>query len=155
TDLQSAQSRRNEASRLIGMAKRHNDAAEAERLMAEVEALKGEIAALGEAETRLGGELRDLLAALPNAPAEDVPPGADEPANQEVRRWGQPFKLDAPKDHVDLGTALGLMDFEAAARISGARFVVLKGELARLERALGQFMLDFQTQENGYLEVAP
>src|SRR5205085_1233230 len=78
-----------------------------------------------------------------------------EHGNQEVRRWGEPFVIEAIKDHVDLGAGLGMMDFEAAARMSGARFVVLKGQLARLERALGQFMIDFQTQENGYQEVSP
>jgi seryl-tRNA synthetase len=155
TAAQAAQSRRNDASRLIGQAKGRKDEAEAARLMAEVEGLKGELAAQADAETTLGAELRDIVASLPNVPAPDVPPGVDEHGNVEIRRWGVPFKLEAPKDHVDLGTALGLMDFEAAARMSGARFVVLKGELARLERALGQFMIDFQTAENGYLEVAP
>ncbi|HWA60703.1 MAG TPA: serine--tRNA ligase [Caulobacteraceae bacterium] len=155
TAAQAAQSRRNEASKLIGQAKAKKDEAEAQRLMAEVEGLKGEIARQGEVEAEAGGALRELLAGLPNLPAPDVPPGEDEHGNVEVRRWGEPFRIEAPKDHVDLGTALGLVDFEAAARMSGARFTVLKGELARLERAIGQFMLDFQTQENGYLEVAP
>ena len=84
-----------------------------------------------------------------------MPDGEDEHGNVEVRRWGEPFAIENPKDHVDLGAGLGMMDFEAAARMSGARFVVLKGELARLERALGQFMLDLQTQEHGYTEVSP
>jgi seryl-tRNA synthetase len=92
---------------------------------------------------------------LPNLPAEGVPLGADEHDNVEVRRWGDPRPIAAPKDHVDLGEGLALMDFEAAARMSGSRFVVLKGELARLERALGAFMLDIQTREHGYLEVSP
>src|SRR5205085_6182330 len=97
---------------------------------------------------------------LPNIPAPEVPPGEDESANVEQRRWGEAAslpaaRLNAPKDHVDLGAALDGMDFEAAARISGARFVVLKREVARLERALGQFMLDLQTEQNGYIEVAP
>ena len=124
--------------------------------MAEVEALKGVIAEQTEAEER-GRPKRctTLLAALPNLPAADVPAGEDEHGNVEVRRWGEPFAIAEPKDHVDLGEALGLMDFEAAARMSGARFVVLKGELARLERALGQFMLDIQTREHGYTEVSP
>ncbi|HXQ46844.1 MAG TPA: serine--tRNA ligase, partial [Caulobacteraceae bacterium] len=99
--------------------------------------------------------LRTLLAALPNLPAADVPPGEDESANVEDHRWGEPFAIRDAKDHVDLGAGLGLMDFEAAVRMSGARFVVLKGELARLERALGQFMLDIQTLEHGYQEVSP
>ena len=97
-----------------------------------------------------------MLAGLPNIPASDVPDGSSEDDNVELRQWGARPSFDfAPKDHVDLGEALGLMDFEAAARMSGARFVVLKGALARLERALGQFMLDLQTGENGYTEVSP
>ena len=155
TALQAAQNRRNEASKLIGQAKAKKDEAEAARLMAEVEGLKGEIVAQTEAETRLGAELRELLAGLPNLPADDVPDGADERSNVEIRRYGEPFRLERVQDHVDLGVALGMADFEAAARMSGSRFTVLKGQLARLERALGQFMLDFQTQEHGYLEVSP
>ncbi len=123
--------------------------------MAEVDGLKGEITAQTEAETRLSAELRDILAGIPNLPDADVPDGADEHDNVEVRRYGEPFKLERVQDHVDLGVALGMADFEAAARMSGSRFTVLKGQLARLERALGQFMLDFQTQEHGYLEVSP
>ncbi|MBC7167543.1 serine--tRNA ligase [Phenylobacterium sp.] len=155
TELQSAQSRRNDLSKQIGQAKGRKDEAEAARLMAEVETLKGVLETQGTVERDTGEALRDLLAGLPNIPAPDVPPGADEVDNQEVRRWGEPFAIAAPKDHTDLGEALGLMDFEAAARMSGARFVVLKGQLARLERALGQFMLDLQTREHGYLEVSP
>jgi seryl-tRNA synthetase len=155
TSLQAAQSRRNDVSKLIGIAKVKKDEAAAVELMAEVELLKAEIAREGEAERETGEALRALLAALPNLQADDVPPGADESANLEVRRWGEPFAIANPKDHVDLGEGLGLMDFEAAARMSGARFVVLRGQLARLERALGQFMLDIQTQEHGYTEVSP
>ena len=155
TALQAAQSRRNDVSKLIGMAKARKDEAGAAELMAEVELLKVRIAEETEIEKARAEALRDLLAALPNLPAEDVPPGEDETGNVEVRRWGEPFAITAPKDHVDLGSGLGLMDFEAAARISGARFVALKGPLARLERALGQFMLDLQTREHGYLEVSP
>jgi seryl-tRNA synthetase len=155
TALQQAQSRRNDVSKLIGVAKAKKDDAEAARLMAEVEDLKGEIGRQGEAERVTGETLRALIASLPNLPADDVPEGEDERANVEQRRWGEPVAIAKPKDHVDLGTGLGLMDFDAAARISGARFVVLKGELARLERALGQFMLDIQTREHGYLEVSP
>ena len=155
TALQAAQNRRNDASKLIGQAKAKKDEAAAARLMAEVDGLKGEIAAQTEAETRLGAELRDILAGIPNLPDADVPDGADEHDNVEVRRYGEPFKLERVQDHVDLGVALGMADFEAAARMSGSRFTVLKGQLARLERALGQFMLDFQTQEHGYLEVSP
>jgi seryl-tRNA synthetase len=155
TALQAAQSRRNDVSKLIGVAKGRKDEATAAELMAEVELLKVEIARQGEAERAAGDELRGLLAALPNLPAAEVPIGEDEAANVEVRRWGEPFAIASPKDHVALGEALGLMDFEAAARMSGARFTVLKGQFARLERALGQFMLDFQTSEHGYLEVSP
>jgi seryl-tRNA synthetase len=155
TALQAVQSRRNEASKLIGQAKAKKDEAGAAALMAEVEGLKGAIAQDTATEADTGAKLREWLAALPNLPAADVPTGADEHDNVEVRRWGEPFKIENPKDHVDLGAGLGMMDFEAAARMSGARFVVLRNELARLERALGQYMLDFQTSENGYTEVSP
>jgi seryl-tRNA synthetase len=153
--LETAQSRRNEASKLIGQAKARKDEAEAQRLMAEVEQVKGVLAEQAEIERAVSGELHDLLAGLPNIPLPDVPAGADEHDNVEVRRWGEPFAISAPKDHVDLGEGLGLVDFEAAARMSGARFVVLKGQVARLERAIGQFMLDLQTREHGYTEVSP
>ena len=155
TGLQDAQARRNELSKLIGQAKGRKDEEEAQRLMAEVEALKGDIASRFEAEGHTGADLKRTLEALPNLAALDVPPGPDEEANVELRRWGSPYAIAAPKDHVELGEGLGLMDFEAAARMSGARFVALKGQLARLERALGQFMLDLQTSEHGYTEVSP
>ena len=155
TELQAAQARRNEASKAIGQAKARKDEAEAQRLLAEVEGLKTSLPELTEAERRLSAELEGKLAALPNLAAADVPDGADEAENVEVRRWGEPFAISAPRNHADLGEALKLMDFEAAARMSGSRFVVLKGELARLERALGQFMLDMQTREHGYTEVSP
>jgi len=155
TALQEAQGRRNEASKLIGAAKGRKDEAEAARLMAEVEALKGVIAEQGEVEKATGEALRDLLAGLPNLPDADVPVGEDEHGNVEVRRWGEPADIQSPKDHVELGEAAGLVNFDAAARMSGARFVVLRAELARLERAIGQFMLDFQTREHGYTEISP
>ena len=155
TGLQDAQARRNELSKLIGQAKARKDEDEAQRLMAEVETLKGEIAGRFEAEGQTGAELKRTLEALPNLAAEDVPEGPDEEANVELRRWGSPYAIANPKDHVELGEGLGMMDFEAAARMSGARFVALKGQLARLERALGQFMLDLQTQEHGYTEISP
>ncbi len=155
TALQDAQARRNDASKLIGQAKARKDEVEAQRLMAEVEALKAQIAKRFEAEGRIGPALKDALAALPNLAADDVPEGADEHENVEVRRWGESSAIANAKDHVDLGEALGLMDFEAAARMSGSRFVALKGPLARLERAIGQFMIDLQTQENEYTEVSP
>ena len=156
TAFQTAQSRRNEASKLIGQAKAQKDEARAAELMAEVEALKGTLEAEDAIQKAKAEALRDLLASLPNLPFDDVPLGADEHGNVEQRRWGTPKTFGfAVKDHADLGEALKLMDFEAAAKISGARFVVLKGQLARLERAIGQFMLDVQTSEHGYLEVAP
>jgi len=155
TALQAAQSRRNDLSKLIGMAKGRKDEAEATRLMAEVEGLKAAMTEGFEGERVSGQSLRDTLAGLPNLPADDVPEGGDESANVEVRRWGDPRKIAAPKDHADLGEALGLMDFEAAARMSGSRFVALKGGLARMERALGQFMLDLHTGDHGYTEVNP
>jgi seryl-tRNA synthetase len=155
TALQEAQAQRNNSSKLIGQAKAKKDEAEAQRLMAEVETLKGVLAEQAEVEKAVGQRLFDLLASLPNVPAADVPPGADENDNVEVRRWGEPFAIANAKNHADLGEGLGLMDFEAAARMSGSRFVVMKGDLARLERAIGQFMLDLQTREHGYTEVSP
>jgi len=155
TALQAAQSRRNDASKLIGAAKAKKDEARAAELMAEVEALKAEISARHEDENAHEQALRNLLAALPNLPASDTPVGADEQDNVEVRRWGEPVAIAAPKDHVTLGEALGQMDFEGATRMSGSRFVALKGQLARMERALGQFMLDMHTLEFGYTEVSP
>jgi seryl-tRNA synthetase len=155
TAVQTAQAERNDASKKIGQAKAQKNEAEATRLMAQVETLKATLEEQGEVERAAAESLRDILASLPNLPAADVPPGADEHDNVEVRRWGEPNAIAAPKDHVDLGEGLGLLDFEAAARMSGARFAVLRGQLARLERALGQFMLDFQTQENGYTEISP
>jgi len=152
---QAAQAERNDASKKIGQAKAQKDEAEATRLMAHVEILKKTLEEQTEIERTAGEAMRVILASLPNIPAPDVPAGADEHDNVEVRRWGEPFAISSPKDHVDIGESLGLLDFEAAARMSGARFVVLKGQLARLERAIGQFMLDLQTQEHGYLEVAP
>ena len=154
TVVQEAAARRNEASKLIGMAKAKKDEDKARALMAEVETLKARMAEQMEVEGVVGGELRDRLAALPNIPADDVPPGEDETANVELRANGEPRRLNNPRDHVDLGAPLG-MDFEAATRMSGSRFVVLKGQVARLERALGQFMLDLQTVENGYTEINP
>ena len=155
TALQAAQSRRNDASKLIGMAKARRDEAEAARLMVEVDQLKAVIAEQTEVERATGEALRGLLATLPNLPAEGVPEGADEHGNVEQRRHGEPRKTNNPRDHVDLGAALGMMDFEAAARMSGARFVVLRSGLARLERAIGQFMIDLQTGEHGYTEISP
>jgi len=160
TTGQDALAKRNAASKLIGAAMGRKDMAEADRLKAEVEALKGDIAAAAEVEATVGKQLRDLLAGLKNLAAEDVPDGEDEAGNVEVSRWGTPRLSEEEgggpaKDHADLGEALGMLDFEAAAKMSGARFAVLKGQLARLERAVGQFMLDLQTDQHGYLEVNP
>jgi seryl-tRNA synthetase len=154
TQLQEAQARRNAASKEIGAAKAKGGDAAA--LIAEVAALKERLQRGEEATRRLEAEIRDLLAGYPNLPAPEVPVGADESANREVRRWGTPRAFDfKPKEHFDLGEGLGLMDFEAASRVAGARFVVLKGALARFERALGAFMLDLHTREFGYTEVSP
>jgi seryl-tRNA synthetase len=161
-DLRAAQTRgqdalakRNAASKAIGSAMGKKDMAEADRLKAEVEALKSEINQAGLYEAVASDQLRDLLAGLKNIAAIDVPDGQDETDNVEVLKWGEPRTTGAAKDHADLGEALGLLDFEAAARMSGSRFAVLKGQLARLERAIGQFMLDLQTDRNGYFEVNP
>ncbi|HLZ67647.1 MAG TPA: serine--tRNA ligase [Aliidongia sp.] len=154
TELQDIQTRRNELSRGIGIAKSKGEPVEA--IMAEVAAMKDRMAALEAEDRKLGEELDGLLASLPNLPASDVPDGADEHGNAEVRRWGNPRNFAfAPKQHFDLGEALGLMDFGRAAKVAGARFTVLKGALARLERALGAFMLDTHTTEFGYTEVVP
>ncbi|QBX37532.1 serine--tRNA ligase [Brevundimonas sp. S30B] len=152
---QDALSKRNAASKAIGAAMGKKDMAEADRLKAEVETLKSDIAAQAEIEARAGKALRDILEAQKNLAADDVPDGADEAGNVEVGVWGEPRRTGPAKDHADLGEALGLLDFEAAAKMSGARFAVLKGQLARLERAVGQFMLDMQTDQHGYLEVNP
>src|SRR5258706_14150503 len=156
TKLQQAQARRNEASKLMGHAKAKKDETQASALMAEVAGLKDEIQKGEEEERKLKERLDKRLAEIPNLPAADVPVGPDESANVELRRWsekpGIPFK---PKEHYELGEAIGQMDFEAASRMSGARFVVLKRGLARLERAIGQFMLDLHTEQFGYTEVSP
>ena len=157
TRLQEAQARRNEASRQIGQAKAQKDEARAIALLAEVAGLKDEIQEGERREAVLKSELEARLAALPNLPASDVPDGLDESGNIEVvtRRWGEPPGMNAPREHFELGEALGMMDFERAVKVSGARFVYLKGMLARLERALGNFMIDLHTTEFGYTEVSP
>jgi len=161
TALQEAQARRNAASKEIGAAKKAKDEATANALMAEVAALKDQLAA-GEAKEReLTAEVDALLAQIPNLPLDDVPLGKDEHDNKEVRRVGNPGAFAfQPKQHFELGEALGLMDFETAGKVSGARFVYLKGALARMERALAAFMLDIHTAEakdgiGGYTEVNP
>jgi len=155
--LQNSQARRNEASKLIGQAKAKKDEAGAAALMAEVAGLKDAIQQ-GEAEQRqLEKNLRESLSVIPNLPADDVPDGADESANVAVaaRAFGTPAGINNPKQHFEIGEALGQMDFERAAKVSGARFVYLKGNLAKLERALGAFMLDTHTEKFGYTEVNP
>jgi seryl-tRNA synthetase len=153
TSLQQALARRKTLSGLIGRAKAAGESAD--EMITEVETLKATIGEQTEAEARLAARLQDTLAALPNLPAPEVPLGADERDNQEVRRWGEPWRGGPARDHADLGAGLRMMNFEAAAAMSGARFVVLESGLARLERALGQFMLDIQTEANGYREIAP
>jgi len=155
TKLQEAQARRNAASKEIGAAKAAKDDAKASALMAEVATLKEQLATGEEVERDLDGKLRDALSVIPNLPLPDVPLGKDEKDNVEVRKVGVPTKIagvDKPQQHFEIGERLGLMDFATASKISGARFVVLKGALARLERALGQFMLDLHTSEFGYQE---
>lgn len=153
---QELETERNAKSKLIGQAKAKGDEAEFERLRAEVESLKAKMEEADEA-ARKGDELLSQhLAALPNMPHEDVPEGADESANEEVRGWGEPKDLGfTPKDHVALGEGLAGLDFESAAAMSGARFAVMSGGIARLHRALAAFMLDIHTGEHGYREVSP
>ena len=155
TEVQTCQARRNEASKLIGQAMAQKDMAKAETLKAEVAELKDRMPELEALDREAGEELQALLLAIPNLPADDVPQGADENDNVEEARWGEPRQFDfTPQDHADFGPALGL-DFEAAAAMSGARFTALRGGMARLHRALAQFMLDRQSGENGYEEVNP
>jgi seryl-tRNA synthetase len=145
------QARRNQLSKQIGVAKAKGEDVAA--IMDEVGRIKATLEADAARLEALQAELHDLLMAVPNLPAEDVPVGADETHNVELRRWGRPRAFDFPvRDHVDVGAALGL-DFESAARMSGARFAVLRGPLARLHRALAQFMLDVHTLEHGYTEA--
>jgi seryl-tRNA synthetase len=154
--LQTMQERRNALSKEVGDAKKAKDEARAAKLMAEVGSIKDEMPKLELEQTQIEKKLDELLASIPNLPAADVPDGKDEHGNKEYRRHGNVPNLSfKPKLHFEIGEALGLMDFEAASKISGARFVVLKGALARLERALSQLFLDVHTGENGYTEVNP
>ena len=154
--VQEAEAARNKSSKLIGQAMGKGDKEEAERLKTEVAGAKNVIAAMG---VQLDGEklrLKEMLSTLPNVPFADVPEGEDEESNVELHKVGEPTKLGfEPKDHADLGEALGMMDFETAAKMSGSRFVVLSGQLSRLDRALAAFMLDLQTEEHGYTETTP
>ena len=153
---QDAETERNALSKLIGKAKASGDEAEFNRLRGEVDRLKTVLEEAGQQARHFDETLNQHLAALPNLPHDDVPQGADEHDNEEVRRWGEPRAMGfAPRDHVDLGEGLGQMDFKAAAEISGSRFVALRGGLARMERALAQFMLDLHTTQHGYEEVSP
>lgn len=155
TKLQEGQARRNEASKAIGKAKGQGDEETAQALMAEVSELKASLPELEDQQRAVSGKLRDAIAALPNVPHADVPEGADEEDNVEVERWGTPRSFDfKPLEHSDIGPPLGL-DFETAAEMSGARFAFLRGQMARLQRAIGQYMLDQQTTENGFQECAP
>ena len=160
TAKQDAESARNANSKLIGQAKAKKDEAEAARLMALVAEAKTAMEQAGEDEDKARKALDEVLMGLPNLPLDEVPDGADEQGNIEQHKWGEPKRINGPKDHADLGEALKgqggfpLMDFEAAARMSGARFVALRGKLTRLERALANFMLDLQTTEHGYEEMS-
>jgi seryl-tRNA synthetase len=163
TRLQEAQARRNAASKEIGKAKAAKDEAKASALMTEVSALKDELDNGAEWQKGADKALADALSGIPNIPLDEVPLGKDEHDNKEVRKVGKPPTLagtNKAKEHFEIGEALGLMDFEAAAKLSGSRFVVLKGQLARLERALAQFMLDLHTAPEkdglgGYTEIVP
>ncbi len=155
TQMQEAQARRNEASKAIGAAMGQGDKDTADKLKAEVAELKQTMPAMEVEAKEVSDKLHDLLARLPNPPAGDVPLGADEDDNVEVSKWGTLREFDfEPQEHADMGPALGL-DFETGASISGARFTFLRGQMARLHRALGQFMLDHQTNTHGYTECAP
>ncbi|MEL7198533.1 MAG: serine--tRNA ligase [Pseudomonadota bacterium] len=155
TRLQEAQSRRNEASKAIGKAMGQGDTETAEALKAEVAQIKQDMPDLEASERELGDKLEDALAVIPNLPFGDVPQGADEEDNVEVSSWGEKPSFDfEPKEHADFAPDLG-MDFETGALLSGARFTFLRGDMARLHRALGQFMIDQQTQRFGYTECMP
>ncbi|MDZ4381396.1 MAG: serine--tRNA ligase [Parvibaculum sp.] len=156
TSLQEMQQARNDASKQIGQAKAKKDDALAQKLMEEVSSLKGRIQAGEEEERAVNAELQAALASIPNIPLDEVPVGPDESANVVHHTHGSAREMNfEAKEHFDLGEALGLMDFETATRMSGARFTVLKGPLARLERAIGNFMVDLHTSEFGYTEVMP
>jgi seryl-tRNA synthetase len=154
-ELQGLQERRNAASKEIGEAKKAKDEKRASSLMSEVAKIKDDFPRLEAEQAAVEKELNDALAQIPNLPATDVPDGKDPAANKERHSHGKKPALNSSKQHFDLGEALGLMDFELAAKLSGSRFVVLKGALARMERAISQFFLDVHTTEFGYVEVAP
>ena len=153
TELQKLQSERNEKSGQIGKIKREGGNADA--IMAEVAALKDKMTALEDKERVVGEQLTQVLSSIPNILADDVPDGKDESSNKEVRKNGAPKTgNNAAKDHADIGVALGMMDFETAAKMSGSRFTMLSGGIATMERALAQFFLDTHTREHGYTEIS-
>lgn len=153
--LQEAQERRNATSKEIGKAKASKDEARASELMEEVARIKSFIQDGEATERELDAALDAALSVIPNSPLDDVPDGPDESANVEHHRFGEPRQVNWAKEHFELGEGLGMMDFERAAKLAGARFTVVKGHLARLERALGQFMINLHTIEHGYTEVIP
>ena len=152
TTLQTLQSERNDKSAQIGKIKK--EGGDAQTIMAEVAALKDKMASLEKFEKDMAEELNQILSSIPNILAADVPDGVDEKANVELRRHGE-VKVKKGPDHAEIGEKLGMMDFETAAKMSGSRFTILSGGLARMERAIAQFFLDTHTQEHGYTEVSP
>ncbi|HEX6124235.1 MAG TPA: serine--tRNA ligase [Pyrinomonadaceae bacterium] len=156
TEADAVNQARNSSSKEIGALMQSGKRDEAEAKKAEIAGLKETQTELEKLRDQTDAEMRDLLANLPNIPAEDVPIGVDESANKEIRRWGEPREFDfEPKDHVDLGESLGILDLERATKIAGSRFAILNGPGARLERALVNFMLDVHTTEHGYTETLP
>ncbi len=153
TAMQELQAKRNDVSKQIGAIK--GKGGDAEPLMQDVAAIKSKIAEHEEQDKQIAEKLQVILSSLPNIPAADVPDGKDEHDNKELRKFSEPPRVNSAKQHFELGEALGLMDFNTAAKLSGARFTMLKGQLARLERALGSFMLDLHTTEFGYTEISP
>ena len=153
--LNDLQARRNAASKEIGAAKARGDEDEFNRLREEVDRIKHQMPTAEAEQKKKLDAIRDILSAIPNLPDADAPDGEDEAANVEIRNWGEPKRVNNAKEHFDLGEALGQMDFETAAKMSGSRFVLLKGQLARLERAIASFMLDLHTTEFGYTECQP
>lgn len=152
TDMQGLQSQRNEISKKVGQAKAGGD--DAEPLLEEMKKIGPQLKAAEKEVKELDDKQHEMLAGLPNIPADDVPDGKDDTENEEVRTWGEPKKIKDPQAHYDLGETLGLMSFERGAKLAGSRFVWLEGQLARLERALANFFLDNQTLKNGYMEVS-
>ena len=155
SQAQELQTKRNETSKQIGQAKAAKDEGLATKLMDEVATMKEQLQIAEESEREASQALENALAAVPNTPLEGIPVGVDEDANVEIRKVGAPTQIENPKQHFDIGEELGQMDFDTAAKMSGSRFVILQGQLARLERALANFMLDTHTEEFGYTEVVP